>query len=105
MVVKWIIDKNLKPCCEILAAYVSYDFDDGDWQAILIGVEKTNIEQNVWFDYPLIGNETVRFRIANDVGTTVVFVDIQTSEKLESQMNVAIDIMQTYHLIERVNSQ
>ena len=94
-----IIDENLRPFCEIVAAYSGAGLDSWDWDAIHLGVKGTDVEKNAWFDYEFVGEHPIKIRVAYDVGTSVLFVDAMANEEIELKVRVAIDIMQSYRLI------
>jgi hypothetical protein len=82
----WIIDQNLKPFLETLSGFVQYDLNDSDWDAVSFGIRETDSERDVWFDYRLIGNTTIKLRLAHDVGTSVIFVNVQTGANIGTKV-------------------
>ncbi|MEH2417435.1 hypothetical protein [Nostoc sp.] len=96
MATNWIFDKNLKPLIEILAMFCDYKIDQDDLDTIYSGVKKTDYEKDVWFEYEYTG--TLKFKVAQDVGSSVIFVDVLADEGLEAKVAVAIEILQIYRL-------
>jgi hypothetical protein len=94
----WIIDQNLKPFLEILSAFVQYDFDNSDWDAVSLGIQETDSERGVWLDYPLSGDTTIKLRLARDVGTSVIFVRVETGADMWPKVATAIEILQSYRV-------
>jgi len=95
----WILEDNLKPSLETLAAFSGYNIDAWDWDAIWHGVKDTDVERGAWFEYELAAGHPVGVRVAKDVGSSMVFVDVRAGEELEAKMQAALEIMQTYHLM------
>lgn len=98
MIPNWIFDYNLKPFLEILARFCIYEIDDGDWDAIYSGSKKTDFEQDIWFEYEYTGSLPVKFSVAQDIGCSVIFVDVQAKEEVQAKVAVAIEILQFYRL-------
>ncbi|MGW6545721.1 hypothetical protein ACWGBH_23145 [Streptomyces massasporeus] len=72
----WIVDANLRPFCETVAAFTGYDFDDSDWQAIDTALPHTDEERSLWYDYPLSGRVPLTLFVAADPEAGVVFVRV-----------------------------
>ncbi|WP_448266650.1 hypothetical protein [Nostoc sp. DSM 114159] len=96
MATNWIFDKNLKPLIEILAMFCDCKIDQDDLDTIYSGVQKTDYEKDVWFEYEYTGS--LKFKVAQDVGSCVIFVDVLADEGLEAKVAVAIEILQIYRL-------
>ena len=96
MAPNWIFDNNLKPFIEILAIFCGGEIDQGDLDAIYSGVRKTDYEKDVWFEYEYIGS--LKFKVAQDLGSSVIFVHVLADEGLEAKVAVAIEILQIYRL-------
>ncbi|WP_445626372.1 hypothetical protein [Nostoc sp. DSM 114167] len=96
MATNWIFDKNLKPLIEILAMFCDCKIDRDDLDTIYSGVKKTDYEKDVWFEYEYTGS--LKFKVAQDVGSSVIFVDVLADEGLEAKVAVAIEILQIYRL-------
>ncbi|KOG41764.1 hypothetical protein [Streptomyces resistomycificus] len=90
----WIIDTNLRPFCESVAAFAGYDFDDSDWQAVETALPETDVERSAWYDYPLSGGVPLTLFVAADPGSSVVFVGIggapddATKAKIEAALQI-----------------
>ena len=96
----WIIEDNLKPLLETLATFAGYSLDAWDWDAVQLGIKGTDVERGDWYEYELSGNRPVRIRIAKDVGSSVIFIDVNVDGELDAKVAAAMEIMQTYHLTE-----
>ncbi|MEH1938521.1 MAG: hypothetical protein V7L14_33420 [Nostoc sp.] len=96
MATNWIFDNNLKPFIEVLAMFCGCEIDQDDLDAIYSGVKKTDYEKDVWFEYEYTGS--LEFKVAQDVGSSVIFVDVLADEALEAKIAVAIEILQIYRL-------
>jgi hypothetical protein len=96
MVGNWIFKVNLKPLLETVSKFVGYKFDELDWAAVSTGITNTNDETDEWYEYQLIGKQTVYVKIADDPGSSVVHVQMQSELVIEAKTEVAIAIFQQY---------
>jgi hypothetical protein len=104
MVADWIYEENLKPLLETVSGFVAYSFDESDWVAVSTGSLNTSDEKNEWYEYRLIGSQTVDVKIAADPGSCVVFVQLQGEPGIEEKIEVAISIFQQYEVTSGVNA-
>ncbi|MEV8377986.1 hypothetical protein AB0P21_34930 [Kribbella sp. NPDC056861] len=97
---RWIIDSNLRPLCESVAEFVGYGFDESDWQAIESALPMTDVEQGVWYDYPLAGRASVTLFVAADPGTSVIFVRVVgvSDNRTKAQIEAALQIFARWEL-------
>lgn len=63
----WIWAANLRRFLELTASYVSYQFDDLDWQAIEAGIEALTTEAET-FTYPIVGQQELNVTLGRDPG-------------------------------------
>ncbi len=57
--------------------YVSYKFDDSDWQAVEAALPATDDErEDGWYEYPLCGVPPLRVLLAQAVGAPPVMVRV-----------------------------
>ncbi|MFF6915995.1 hypothetical protein [Streptomyces sp. NPDC012466] len=91
----WILAENLRPFCESVAEFSGYDFDDSDWQAVENALPGTDVEKpDGWYDYPLSGRTPLTLLVADDPGSSVVFVrltgelDDRTRTRIETVLYV-----------------
>lgn len=96
MIANWICEENLKPLLEVVSTFIGYSFDDSDWTAISEGIKNTNVEQDRWYDYALIADQTVKVKIAEDVDAGLIFVQLESEKDIEAKAEVAIGIFQEY---------
>lgn len=96
----WIIDTNLRPLCESVAEFAGYRFSESDWQAIETALPTTDVEQAVWYDYPLLGRVPLTLFVAADPGSSVVFVRVagMSDGRIEAQIEAALHIFATWEL-------
>ncbi|MDZ7964112.1 MAG: hypothetical protein RM368_03910 [Nostoc sp. DedSLP03] len=97
MAPNWIFDSNLKPLIEILAMFCGCKIEQDDLDTIYSEVKKTDYEKDVWFKYEY--SEGLELKVAQDLGSSVIFVDVLANEGLEAKVAVAIEILQIYRLI------
>ncbi|KJH70683.1 hypothetical protein [Aliterella atlantica] len=92
MLINWIYEENLKLLLETLSCLVDYSFDESDWVAFNIGIVNTNVEKDEWYEYQLIGKQTIEVKIAADPGSCVIHVQLQSKPDVEEKAEVAITI-------------
>lgn len=73
----WILAGNVRTLMFWIAHYVSYSFDEGEWQAVQAALPATNSElASGWYDYPLIGSPALTVWLAGTPGDTPVSVRV-----------------------------
>ncbi|MEV4785674.1 hypothetical protein AB0K53_09515 [Streptomyces tuirus] len=95
----WIFAENLRPLCESVAEFSGYGFDDSDWQAIETALPGTDAEKpGGWYDYPLAGRVPLTLLVAEDPGSSVVFVRLtgDPDDRTRAQIEAALRIFSVY---------
>lgn len=94
----WIIDTNLRPLCESIAEFVGYEFSDLDWQAVEAALPVTDVEQAIWYDYPMLGLPPLTLFVAADPEASVVFIKVAgvADERTKAQIEAALHIFATW---------
>ena len=99
MLTDWISDDNVLAFCRMVAIRVGYSFDASDETAVAHGLADTDVENEQWFEYPLVGDRhEVTLRLANDPGSTVVSVAIDPEIEAD-YCQALVDVMQLYRLV------
>ena len=98
MLANWVFADNLRPFLLSLGWFVGYAFDEDDWSAIRRGIEGTDEEGDLWFDYEFAGELPARFRIAVDPGTSVVHVRVAVPAVAEPKVEAALSILQHFRV-------
>ena len=98
MISCWIYEENLKPLMETVSLFIDYNFDGRDWLAISNGIRDMDGEKDIWYEYQLIGNQTIAVKIANDPGSSVVMIQLQRAPDIEEKIQVATFIFQNYRV-------
>jgi hypothetical protein len=98
MVAGWIFEWNLRPFLEIAARRVGYGFGQDDWNAIHLALPVTDHEHDRWYEYEFGGPHPIRIRLAEDPGSSVVFVEVSCDPDTENELRVVIEIVQEYRL-------
>jgi len=88
---RWIFDTNLEPFLNVLSWMVKYKFEYWDWEVISNGVLHTGVEADKWYDYEFSGEITVKMRIARDVGSSVVWVDVDLPDKYQATYKIVTE--------------
>jgi hypothetical protein len=101
MIRNWIYEDNLHPFLTVLSWIVEYAFDPDEWMAIRFGIEETNDERNVWYDYEFSGKTSAQFRIAREPGGSVVHLQIKVPESLSSEVKLTMQMFSTFHIEKR----
>lgn len=89
----WVHEQDLVPFLELLSQFCGYELSQADEDAIFHGIKETEYEDNKWFDYSFAGNVQAVFRLSKDVGTTVIFFEINASPEVETKMGVALYVL------------
>lgn len=95
-IANWIYEENLKPLLEMLSCLVDYSFDESDWVAVSTGIVNTDDEKDEWYEYQLIGKQTIEVKVAADPGSCIIHVQLQSKPNVEEKAKVAIAIFQQY---------
>lgn len=72
----WIYIENAMSFLDLCSSRIGYHFDELDAGAVRHGLAATDYENDHWFDYPLVGDREVLIRLAQDPGSSVVFIDL-----------------------------
>ncbi|MFF8398277.1 hypothetical protein [Streptomyces sp. NPDC016172] len=97
----WMFEENLRPFCESVAEFSGYGFDDSDWQAIENALAGTDVEKpGGWYDYPLSGRTPLTLLVADDPGSSVVFVRLtgEPDDRTRAQIEAALHIFSLYRV-------
>jgi len=96
----WISEDNLEAFLTVIGWLAGCDFDPPDWDAISMGMLRSDYEANSWYDYEFFGKSKACLRLAKDPGTCVVFVEITLPVELVTRVKLSIDIFAHFHLQE-----
>ena len=95
----WTFEYNLVSLLLILSELIKYSFDNGDLDAIKDGLITSSKEKNIWFDYSLIGKETIFLKMANDdESTDIIFINLTTINEVLEKIDLVIYITQEFKL-------
>jgi len=97
-VANWIWRTNLRPFVEVLAWLSHYELADGEWDAILSGVEQSDSDAVPprWYNYEFQGKHKVTFSIGWDQGTEVIQVRMKIPNAIAVKIETALDLMNQY---------
>ena len=91
----------------ILSDIVSYSFDESDWDAVSYGLVGTSNEENIWFDYSLVGRVLFSIKLANDPEQELIIYNMtfpdQLREKLELMEHIVSNFMITPRNFNTIN--
>ena len=73
----WIFYDSVEVFCENVARFVGYRWDSADADAFLGAIERTDVDRDVWFDYPVVGTPALELRFALNEGSGVVSIDVR----------------------------
>lgn len=96
-----MFEEKLRPFCESVAEFSGYGFDDSDWQAIENALAGTDVEEpGGWYDYPLSGRTPLTLLVADDPGSSVVFVRLtgEPDDRTRAQIEAALHIFSPYRV-------
>jgi Cysteine-rich CPCC len=95
---RWISETNLEPFLTTVSWIVKYKFDDRDWEVMSKGVLQTDAEADKWYSYEFSGEQTAKMRIARDVGSSVIWVDVDLAEEHQRTYSIITDIFSVFLL-------
>lgn len=101
VVAGWVFDTNVHALVESLAALVSYEVDDLDWDAIDSALPATDAEdQSGWYTYPLVGVATLTIELANepDAAVTSVRIHHPGDAMLGAQIETVVAVLSRYRV-------
>ncbi len=101
----WIFGHHLNVFAWRVSGYVDYGWDDLDDDALIGVLDRTDVEKDVWFEYPIVGDPHTMLTVAADVGSSVVFVrlsgafDAVLSARFETLIDIysSVDICNPYN--------
>ncbi len=89
----WIWEENVHTMFETLSRWLDYAFDSSDWIAVTEGIKTTDVENDEWYSYPLIGSSRADVDVARDVGASPVHVRIALATDTTPQLHVKVDTL------------
>jgi hypothetical protein len=83
---------------EVLAWLSHYELADGEWDAILSGVEQSDSDASSpqWYNYEFQGKHKVTFNVGWDHGTEVIQVRIKLPDAIAARVETALNLMNQY---------
>jgi hypothetical protein len=94
----WIDDRNLIPFAKSISWLCSYNFDNTDEEAIILGAKKVDESKNVWFNCEFIGDFTIFFSFTIEPGSSNYSIEIKSEQDISQAVNAIIAIAQSYEL-------
>lgn len=95
---RWILEENVEPFLIVLGWIVEYEFDEADADGIMPTLARTDAEADKWCDYEFDGKNSCKFKLAKDVGSSVVLVRLEVAQDIESKVRLAIEIFSTFRV-------
>jgi hypothetical protein len=95
-VVGWIWETNLDNFVQRVAAYVNYQWDGLDDDALVGALDATDMDKpDAWFEYPIVGSPPVTLALARDIDSPTLLgvritgaFDIMLAARLETLLDV-----------------
>ncbi len=81
----------------MLSAVVNCNIDNCDLDAISIGLTNTDYENNIWFDWELEDTDRTMLRFANDIGSSVVFIQVKVTDTKFKYVELGFNILSRLH--------
>ena len=92
----WIEESKFHITLKLLAHIAQYSLSQWDYDAIYYGLEHTNVWEQRYFDYPLLGNQPLHIKWARDEDNTdLIFIFIQCESQLQTLIELAVFTVQT----------
>jgi hypothetical protein len=92
---------EIRTWCELLADIVEYRFDDLDWDAVFNGMSNADQHKGRWFEYSIVGTDTIGIRMAYNVWENNVTVLWEAPAHLHEAIKFAASVMQKFKLVRR----
>jgi hypothetical protein len=92
VIASWVLSTNLRPVLTSLAWTVGYEFGPDDWTAISHGIEGTDDQAGLWYDYEFVGQHRAEFALARDAESDVVHLRVKVPASLEPHVETAVAI-------------
>jgi hypothetical protein len=102
----WVLEQNLRPFLETIAALAGYDLDEDDWTAINHSLFKARAADDrtaARVDYPLSGDQPMTVKLEHEPGTSVVSYELTSDADLEARADGIALVMQTYEVRRRTS--
>jgi hypothetical protein len=93
--------EEIRPWCELIAQIAGYKFDDLDWDAVVAGMSNADRHKDRWFEYEVIGTDTIKLRMAYNVWENNVSVFWDAPAHLHASIVLATSIVQRFRLVPR----
>ena len=78
---------------ECVARLGGCNYDESDAAALEYGIQQSDYESDVWFDYGFVGDNVLELGFALDVGTDVLFVHCKATPTLLGQLQTLAHIL------------
>jgi hypothetical protein len=98
MIQTWIWRDNLMPILDLLASVAGYQLDSYDSDAITEGVRGTDCDADRWFEFEFTGRVKFRVRIADDPGTNVRMLKVESPSDCNEIISTLFEVAQRYRL-------
>ncbi|SJZ85542.1 hypothetical protein SAMN04488128_1011868 [Chitinophaga eiseniae] len=95
----WIWKDRLPALLPALSHICQYAFDTSDQEAISYGLTLTSLDNNLWFDYSLIGKQTIALRLCqDDDDTDIVHCQIDHPEEHQPAVGMTFFFLENFEL-------
>lgn len=94
----WIWRDNLIPVLDLLASLVGHQLDSEDIGAVLLGVCGTDADAERWFGYEFSGRLKLKIWVADDIGTDVRMLRVESVPQCDQEVGTIFDVAQRYRL-------
>lgn len=94
----WVWKENLLPFLLILSHLCSYDFCESDQEAVEYGLVGTSDEDNIWFEYKLIGKKKISLRLARDPEGDLVHYGIDFPDEMREPIELMDYVVSSFSL-------
>lgn len=93
--------EEMRPWLELMSELIGYSFDDLDWDAVVAGMANADRHKDLWFEYSLVGTETIHLRMAYDIGRGDVSVIWHAPPHLHRAITLTTSVVQRFRLVPR----
>ncbi|MEY4482754.1 MAG: hypothetical protein RL693_206 [Verrucomicrobiota bacterium] len=94
----WIWRDNLIPVLDLLVSLVGHQLDSEDTGAVLLGICGTDADAGRWFEYEFSGSSTLKIWVADDIGSDVRMLRVESVPLYAQDVRTIFDVAQRYRL-------
>jgi hypothetical protein len=95
----WVWDYNVHLFMSHVARAIGHSYDDLDRGAVEAGLAHTDVDEDEWFDFPLVGRQQLTAHLARNSGASPVMFRVvgEIDDVLRARVETIIDVLYDVH--------